>query len=144
MWRAGLYGCTVARMKRCGRCKETLPRDSFNAHARSKDGLQAFCKPCHRRAVSECVRKKKYGLTIDEVYAYECVPCCQACGKFFAASHCQQFDHCHTHGHMRGVLCHACNMAISGSADEALMRMDACREYLLRDEERRSEQARAG
>jgi LAGLIDADG endonuclease len=32
--------------KRCSRCKKAKRMDSFNRHARTKDGRQAYCKPC--------------------------------------------------------------------------------------------------
>ena len=35
-------------MKVCSKCKCSLPVDSFGRHARSKDGLQAWCKSCKK------------------------------------------------------------------------------------------------
>ncbi|MEU6705761.1 endonuclease VII domain-containing protein [Streptomyces wuyuanensis] len=34
--------------KLCGRCQEVQPAGEFHRRARSRDGLQAFCKTCHR------------------------------------------------------------------------------------------------
>ena len=140
-------------MKRCPRCDRLLPLEEFGTNRSNKDGLQHYCKACHRRSVSESKAKAgnrsekhrayKYKLTVQEVHEYAAIPCCQACGKVFETDHQQKFDHCHEGGHMRGVLCHKCNIAISGSADEALARMMACRDYLIRDMERQLEQARA-
>lgn len=34
-------------MKRCGRCKETQPRESFSRSSRETDGLQPWCRECY-------------------------------------------------------------------------------------------------
>lgn len=36
-------------MKRCTHCKQDLPLIDFGRHAKTKDGLQSWCKPCKRR-----------------------------------------------------------------------------------------------
>ncbi len=115
--------------------------------------MQARCKECNlqdvkdyqqKRGKSQLHRQSRYGLTSDEVTAYLHVPSCQACGSKFATESEMKFDHCHQLGHVRGVLCHRCNMTCLGDAEECVIRMEACLAYLLRDLERGSEQARTG
>lgn len=38
-------------MKACAKCKQMKSRIEFSLNARNKDGLQSYCKPCHRSAV---------------------------------------------------------------------------------------------
>jgi hypothetical protein len=115
------------------------------------DGLQVYCKPCHRASTlrskqrnperSKSIgRASAYGISTQEVDAFLAIPTCQACGSTFDSDRAIKLDHCHKKGHVRGAICHACNLAMSGSAEVALLRLGACREYLLRDLERQSEQ----
>lgn len=46
-------------LKRCCSCGELLPESEFNKNKRNKDGLQAYCKACQKRAVSRCYKKRK-------------------------------------------------------------------------------------
>lgn len=36
-------------MKRCPKCGETKPFDEFYRNAKTRDGLECWCKPCRRR-----------------------------------------------------------------------------------------------
>ena len=143
---------TLRRVKRCGKCQRDLPATSFYKRARAKDGLQARCKDCNLQEVKDWQRKNgksslhrqsRYGLTKDEVAAFLHVPACQACGSKFESESDMRFDHCHQLGHMRGVLCHRCNITCLSDAEECVIRMEACLAYLLRDLERNREQTRA-
>lgn len=139
-------------MKRCSKCERDLPLSEFYARAKSKDGLQAWCKACNLQSVktyqakqgkSVVHRMARYKLTEDEVQAYLQVPACQACGSVIPTETDMRFDHCHQHGHVRGVLCHRCNLTCIGDAEECVIRLELCLAYLLRDLENRREQARA-
>jgi hypothetical protein len=140
-------------VKRCCTCRRDLPADQFYRCAKRADGLQAQCKQCNLHAVRKYQKKRgksnvhrsiRYGLTFDEVATFLAIPSCQCCDRPFASEKEIKFDHCHDGGHVRGVICHQCNIACHGSALEAVMRMDRCRQYLLRDLERQLEQDRAG
>lgn len=41
---------TEEKMKRCNKCKRTLPESEFAKDISKGDGLQSMCKECHRRA----------------------------------------------------------------------------------------------
>jgi hypothetical protein len=134
----------VAR-KLCSGCGETKPFADFYKCSRRGDGHQVWCKKCSLRSTkayqakvgkSVTHRSAKYGLSIREVERLIQIPTCQACGCHFPTSHAQKFDHCHTGGHFRGVICHACNMACAGTSAEAITRLLACIDYLRRDIER--------
>jgi hypothetical protein len=133
-------------------CGRELPLSAFYKDASRKDGVAPYCKECKSainrewwarnprdRTVDH--RRSKYGLTTEEVTQLLAVPVCQSCGLPFDSTHAQKFDHCHELGHVRGVICHACNMACAGTSEAALLRLQLCVEYLRRDIER--EQARA-
>ena len=143
-----MIGCAV---KQCKSCDQSLPISAYHSEARASDGLQTYCKACkrtkhrlwrQRNAVSHYARRRAttYGISTREVDAFLAVPNCQACGSTFASDHSVKLDHCHCNGHVRGAICHRCNIAISGSADDAIRRLDCCRQYLIRDLERQNEQ----
>lgn len=45
--------------KKCKKCNQILPADSFHKCAKEKDGLQYYCKLCHSEYVSKNKRKIK-------------------------------------------------------------------------------------
>jgi hypothetical protein len=136
-------------------CGLELPRSAFHKNASNNDGLETYCKDCKRRIYREwrarspgyrlrrsaLERIRRYGLTNEEVQLFTEVPVCQSCGLPFDSPTAQKFDHCHELGHVRGVICHVCNLACAGTSEVALSRLQLCVEYLRRDIER--EQARA-
>lgn len=132
--------------KRCSACGDVKPLSAFY---RKGNRHQAYCRDCvrtHKREYTRRVgksvlrRAEKYGLTVAEVQKILLVPVCQACGDPLETSHSQKFDHCHARGDFRGVLCHACNIACSGHAEDAVPRLQACIDYLTRYLEWASEQ----
>jgi len=138
---AGKYGC--------GR---TLPVSQFYRNWRVSDGRGAYCKECDNKRRTSWARANpylesvharsvRYGISCDQAAAFMDVPVCQSCGDKFNSSHSQKFDHCHELGHVRGVICNACNMACAGTSKIAIDRLQRCIEYLRRDIER--EQTRA-
>lgn len=38
-------------LKRCARCKELLSYAEFNKHKGTRDGLQCYCRECHKKAM---------------------------------------------------------------------------------------------
>ena len=135
---------TEAR-KLCPKCRQEVPLSCFNKNARSRDGLSYQCRQCHaayqswyreKHGKSALNRADKYGLPISDVNKIMAVPVCQACCRDLPDSHSMKFDHCHTGGHFRGVLCHACNVACAGTSEEVVTRLRACVDYCLRDMER--------
>jgi hypothetical protein len=119
----------VIATKRCRRCKRALPTEQFHAAAKNADRLQSLCKDCN----CENVKAHKYGIDHASVGFFVSVPCCQACGKAFKLFGDERIDHCHDKSHVRGVVCNACNLAMAGSAEEALHRLRSCIAYLERD-----------
>lgn len=65
---------TMDDMKRCYKCKETLPRSEFYKNRAQHDGLQGTCKPCSK-AVTKAwqdahpARVAAYALAREERYA---------------------------------------------------------------------------
>ena len=134
--------------KRCHQCGETLHLSSFRPNSRNKDGLCCSCVECrdyknkHVRSYRQKIgfsvirRAAKYGLTFGEVRAMMAIPSCQSCGASLPDSRSKKFDHCHVGGHLRGVICNACNTACQGTSEEAIVRLQCCIAYLQRDLER--------
>ena len=137
--------------KHCSRCKQALPIVEYSSDTTRPDGMCAYCKPCvreyNRRWKQDNPERAKvlhrasaYGISAQEVSAFLDIPTCQACGSKFDSDHAIKLDHCHCKGHVRGAICHACNMSLIGPADVALRRLESCRQYLMRDLERQCEQ----
>lgn len=122
-------------MKHCNSCKETKPLDKFGRRARTKDGLEHFCKKCYnalrgkwRRENPEKAQtqytplekfviylKSKYKMTIeqfDEMLLNQggmCAICDQEAEL--------KVDHDHETGKVRALLCHSCNVGIGHLRD---------------------------
>lgn len=117
-----------------------LPLTDYYAHPLGRLGKQSQCKSCQKARSSAWGRENKH---VRKARIYEAdpllidrlldVPTCQACGVAFTDFGKERLDHCHEHGHMRGVLCHKCNITCQGTAAEATDRMRACLAYLERD-----------
>lgn len=135
----------VEAKKLCSKCRKALPVAHFYEDDRSSDGLRSRCRRCcnsasvdYGRRVGSGVlsRANAYNMAISDVQKYLRVDACQACGAHLPDSRSKKFDHCHTHGHFRGVLCHLCNLSCSGTSKTAAERLRACIAYLENDMKR--------
>ena len=137
--------------KCCCDCELNLPLSEYYERGACQAGLVARCRACSKKAIRQWEadnpfrtrdgrRARRYGLSAEDIAPFMAVPVCQSCGVSFADDHALKLDHCHCKGHVRGAICHACNMTLMGPADEALRRLESCRQYLMRDLERQREQ----
>ena len=118
-------------MKVCTKCGELKALSEYskkNAKNR-KPGLQPRCKSCAANDTKEWHRKNKntsrerylqarYGMSENE-YAARLLAqnnSCILCGTEFSSGdygpNSPVVDHCHTHGHVRGILCNECNRGL--------------------------------
>jgi hypothetical protein len=122
--------------KRCGTCKEVLPKSAFAKNAAKKDGLQERCKSCRSEhyfktdygvVARERMLKNRYGMTtLDyEIMVDQQEGKCKICSseeKLFV-------DHCHDSGKVRGLLCNTCNRSLGLLKDDVDVLLSAV-EYL--------------
>ena len=94
-------------MKVCGKCREAKPLDQFTVNRSRKDGLNGYCKSCHRDYTKahykahkqyyvDKARKSSVKLTADRVEwmrALKDKPCKDCGGRFHPCA--MDFDHCH-------------------------------------------------
>lgn len=75
------------------------------------------------------IREKKYGLSAEQVHSMAELQggLCKACGGGLTST--LAVDHDHSTGHVRGLLCRNCNLAIGLLADSSA-RMRAIADYL--------------
>ncbi len=66
------------RVKRCSSCDQRLPLDHFGKDARATSGLQAQCRACKTRRVSELRAQKRAEAAIPHMPAAKA---CPSCGK---------------------------------------------------------------
>ena len=139
----------------CNRCSQTKDESEFYNDKKRKTKKTVYCKECVKAnrkewgknnpdGEKELKRAWKYGLLRKELQVFLQIPVCQACGEPLQTDHALKIDHCHEKGHIRGVLCHLCNIACAGLTEEAIVRLQKCRLYLLREVERASEQEGTG
>ena len=144
---------TADRRKTCTLCRKRKSLSNFYADPTGRHGVHSRCRPCVIRKVSECKARRKsadpigyrasrtaerYGVRAEDILAYWSVPVCQSCGAELTAKN-RRIDHCHDNGHVRGVLCHLCNIACAGEHNACISRLSCAISYLQRDLERRRE-----
>ena len=107
--------------KSCSNCGGVKPLDQYCASAKARDGRASWCKPCtnaKKRTYSREQRRKwalkaLYGLTVkdynEKLAAQNGV--CEICKSDMKRP---VVDHDHDTGVMRGILCHRCNVRLSG------------------------------
>jgi hypothetical protein len=131
-------------MKFCKKCERDLPIDSFGKRSASPDGKMYECKECVIKkavkwakenpkkfketqkkylATESAKRYKKnwrlqnsFGISLDE-YEKMCANQynkCAICAEEVSLN----VDHCHSNGHIRGLLCGCCNRAIGLLRDD--------------------------
>lgn len=127
-------------MKRCPQCKREWPADleHFYRNAGQRDGLSAYCRPCHRayakRYLSDPERRaaqveasrrnhlrRKYGITLEEWDALLAKQGggCAVCGAPHDPNGGRlHVDHCHDTGRVRGLLCMVCNRLVGAAKDD--------------------------
>lgn len=146
-------------MKACTKCGELKPLDQFSRNARiRRDGLNAWCKPCHaeyhkawkrnrwsnlsvderREENRKWALKTLYGITVeqyDERLAQQDGGCA-ICGRPDGGQRERPLyvDHDHATGAVRGLLCAKCNSAL-GYLDDDPNRLLAAAAYLLSKED---------
>ena len=129
-------------MKTCKRCKVEKPKTEFNKNKNFKDGHAKYCRECTVELNAQNRQKRKadpeknskyllgqqdyhlrrtFGISLDEynaMHASQGGVCCicqqpQSNGRKLAV------DHCHSKGHIRGLLCDLCNTALGKFNDDA-------------------------
>jgi hypothetical protein len=104
-------------MKTCSRCNVEKTYCSFNKYKRYDDGLQAWCRECHKHTK----RAERYGLSQSEyleIYHSQ-QSMCAGCG--IHESDCRiahAIDHNHNTGEVRGLLCNSCNRGLGLLKDD--------------------------
>lgn len=141
---------TLARgLKKCSRCREEKPCSEFFVN--SDGALSSWCKLCHTTSTkkSAALRKAKnperwaeinlkaflrrrYKMTLDtyKVILAGQQNCCAVChGDNNLNTKDEQrrlyIDHDHVTGHIRGLLCHRCNVGIGLLDDNPELLRDA-------------------
>jgi Recombination endonuclease VII len=112
--------------KWCPDCQAFRPIDSFCKNKASRDGLAAYCKPCHNKrgrenkiknwgSTREYHLRGRYGIGQVEVDAMLEAQggLCAVCRKADP----EHVDHDHQTGKVRGMLCFNCNQALGNVRD---------------------------
>lgn len=134
--------------KRCTKCGVVKPIDDFGGGAAMSDGKSSRCRKCVSETAAEYNRthpekfiasrrrhylKVTYGTT-PEILAQILEAqggVCAICGTSEPGGNYGKWntDHCHEHGHVRGLLCWNCNTGIGKLADDP-DRLEAAAKYL--------------
>lgn len=78
---------------------------------------------CHTRTAKRSALKLKYGITEAEYERLRAAQDyrCAICRVHESESGTLAVDHCHTRGHVRGLLCRACNVLLGCARDNVLV-----------------------
>lgn len=110
--------------KVCTTCKEELPYTSYYKDKSRSDGYSHICISCRKDYLKSpkghITWKRKhvenrYGITLEEYNDKIQEGICEVCGS--TDNIC--YDHCHSTGEFRGVLCNKCNRSIGMLGDTA-------------------------
>lgn len=123
-------------MKTCSKCKTSKPLTEYSHKRPSgrKPGLQPRCKACaiedsrdwylaNKERAKNTRLLSEYGITLDQYYEMLSLQdnSCLICSSKFSfetASKRPCVDHCHIHGHVRGILCNECNRGLGYFHDD--------------------------
>jgi len=109
------------RAKKCKRCNLEQSLDQFSKDKRRVDGLQNWCKTCHKESYKPKYRdqklQKRYGISMREydLMLLEQNNSCYIClAKEPGRKNMTHFavDHSHKSGKVRSLLCDRCNKAL--------------------------------
>lgn len=127
--------------KQCAKCglEKEITEYSLKRPKNRKPGLQPRCKECAKQDTKDWNERNKasakdrylqrtYGITEQEYLSRLLIQnnSCLLCKREFSnewGATAPVVDHCHTHGHVRGILCNECNRGLGYFHDnkEALM-----------------------
>jgi hypothetical protein len=113
--------------KQCAKCGTVKPASQFSVYRAASDGLGRYCRECDN-AVS---RARRYKIPEDRVREMASAKHCEVCGLVFQDTKQQHFDHRHSDGAVRGVVCYLCNSLVGISLENAA-RLRAVARYLDR------------
>jgi hypothetical protein len=117
-----------ATSKRCAKCVATKPLSEFYVHAKSRDGLQSYCKVCQKainaanhikrdrtpRQMRAAHLHQRFRMT-EEDYSKLLANQrggCAVCARKDNRGRRLAIDHNHTTGAVRGLLCFGCNRVL--------------------------------
>lgn len=125
--------------KRCPACGITKPLSAFPKLKSGK--LAPYCQACQKLKDKErrtpeanlARQLKRFGLTVDlfEALIAEQKGVCAICQRPCNSGKRLAVDHCHSTGHIRGLLCLRCNLTIGGMQDDPVL-LRAAADYLER------------
>jgi hypothetical protein len=128
-------------MKTCSKCNQIKAISAFSVRSSAKDGRRTQCKACDQKyrlenqnEIREYHYQNRYGISLEkyEEKLKEQDYSCAICGSKHTSNDRMKrlvVDHNHNTGQVRGLLCHACNVAI-GAAKEQEDILMACISYL--------------
>jgi hypothetical protein len=140
----------MSELVKCVKCAEEKPRDAFYKSPRKLNGLDSWCKACHKAKSLETGRKrqytpeyqeyarwygiqKRYGLSKGAFMALweDQSGACGICSSPLSLSTPKGVvvDHNHISGEVRGLLCHKCNTGI-GLLNDSPSVLEAAIAYL--------------
>jgi hypothetical protein len=97
-----------ATCTKCGSCIEKADINFYRTVDKKRKKLYYGAKRCCKPCVNLYTRKNRYGDSdkVDELLEHTH---CEICETEFKNNRNKFIDHCHEHGHIRGVLCTKCN-----------------------------------
>lgn len=122
-------------MKRCTKCRQDKPLNSFHRDRKARDGLTLWCASCTKENYERNRGRNKltsrrgqirrlYGLELEEYVRLKAAGC-TVCGSTKRVV----MDHCHATNSFRAPLCNGCNTALGQVGDDP-ERLEALARYV--------------
>ena len=98
----------------CHVCEIVKPLNAFVKSNHVNTGYHNTCKSCKSISDKNTKLKSNYGINLDDynLLLLNQGNMCKICKVSFEADLEPCVDHCHTTGHIRGLLCQSCNRGI--------------------------------
>lgn len=112
-------------LKKCGKCGEVKSLEGFDNDKNTLTNKTSLCKSClskngykKRSDVFKSARitSKRHGGTDEDEYDFASKMECEICKKKLSVKD-KHFDHDHSNGLYRGVLCRGCNFGLGNFLD---------------------------
>jgi hypothetical protein len=130
--------------KECTKCGVEKPLEAYYVHNKKTGNLKGECKECTKSRTAQNTMSAEYfqerhlvttyGITLEQYdqMLTEQQGGCAICGTTEPAGRNGRFhvDHCHEGGHVRGLLCHFCNIGLGHFKDDVKTLAKAI-EYLV-------------
>jgi hypothetical protein len=113
----------------CNKCGESKPLSDYSTHSKSNLWVRRHCKSC----ASAMSASNIYGISFQQVLYLRKQTFCFCCGCKFTKDNWGDIHH--VKSGVKGLVCHNCNRLLVDESSEQLLRLLACEQWILNDDD---------